>query len=259
MPLQPLQTLPQSSSSQQLPKSTGSSCCRLPKGIFVKRDVCSTLSLQHTPDRSRSRNEQKDSVVIDDGKDNGQEDDTLADFGIDVDPALEMSNFEASVFYAQEINRLNNLTAPRAATPRPWVTVAIARNQIRRLMESASERKERKRLFVEEMTRAYTFGPASHRDVQKEYREIDFEKRERQLDRAWAKEQERIYMESERMRILQLQLDWMRRRHLAIEELKRRQKQRAMSAIESHDLTTVGVKQEEPSQKRMKMDNASTN
>ncbi|KAG0092734.1 hypothetical protein BGZ93_001540 [Podila epicladia] len=139
------------------------------------------------------------------------------------DDRPDMSDSEAAYFYTQELARVTSLAPPRPPPARAWVAT-------RRLIETVGERKARKQAFVEEMTRTYTFGPASHRDVQKEFREIDFEKLEKARDRAWVRDQQRVHQENERKRILQDQLDWMKQRDEVVSELRKRWFRRARKA-----------------------------
>ncbi|KAF9320683.1 hypothetical protein BG003_005134 [Podila horticola] len=163
----------------------------------------------------------KDYILLDDDTDIKKEL-MLGDVKIP-DNTPDMSNSEATYFYTQELARVTSLAPPRPPPARAWIAT-------RRLIETVGERKARKQAFVEEMTRTYTFGPASHRDVQKEFREIDFEKLEKARDRAWVRDQQRAHQENERKRILQEQLDWMKQRDEVISELRKRWLKRARQA-----------------------------
>ncbi|KAG0026122.1 hypothetical protein BGZ82_009622, partial [Podila clonocystis] len=163
----------------------------------------------------------KDYVLLDDDADI-KRDLMLGDVKIPNDRP-DLSDSDAAYFYTQELARVTSLAPPRPPPARAWVAA-------RRLIETVGERKARKQAFVEEMTRTYTFGPASHRDVQKEFREIDFEKLEKARDRAWVRDQQRVHQENERKRILQDQLDWMKQRDEVISELRKRWFRRARQA-----------------------------
>lgn len=194
-----------------------------PLGSDIKTEDQSTMHGTNSAQKSSGllipkEEDDKDQILLDDDTDI-KKDLMLGDVKIP-DDRPEMSDSDAAYFYTQELARVTSLPPPRPSPARAWVAT-------RRLIESVSERKARKQAFVNEMTRAYTFGPASHRDVQKEFREIDFEKLEKARDRAWVRDQQRVHQENERKRILQDQLDWMKQRDEVISELRKRWLRRA--------------------------------
>ncbi|KAF9213608.1 hypothetical protein BGZ59_005097 [Podila verticillata] len=200
-----------------------------PFGSDIKAEDQSTMDSRNSAQKSSllsslltpKDEDDKDYILLDDDTDI-KKDLMLGDVKIP-DDRPEMSDSDAAYFYTQELTRVTSLPPPRPSPARAWVAT-------RRLIETVGERKARKQAFVEEMTRTYTFGPASHRDVQKEFREIDFEKLEKARDRAWMRDQQRVHQENERKRILQDQLDWMKQRDKVISELRKRWFRRARQA-----------------------------
>ncbi|KAG0335205.1 hypothetical protein BG004_000086 [Podila humilis] len=171
----------------------------------------STMNTNSTRHRNRERRTNND--------DNSEGDLSVDDMkphllGIQLpDECDNLEDWQVAPCYGQELHRILHITPPPVRAPRPWVKTP-------RLVETMAERLARKRAFVKKYVPGN--GSGCRADIEKEFHEIDFERRERKLDQEWQLGQKKMFLENEKKSILQEQADWMQQRDDLIGELKDR-------------------------------------